>query len=116
MRRGAPHLRSSSPATKPHAVRHDQAVASHLEVDTACTGSGHNGRSALRSRSVACCGTTASRPSNVLAPNSPDLGTSHSVQHGVQAEPAANLRGCQTPFYRSVVLERSWAKAHMINR
>jgi hypothetical protein len=64
-------------------------------------------RSAMCSRQVACCETTASRPSNVLAPSSPDLGTSHLVRRGVQVEPAASLRGCQTPLYRSVVLERS---------
>ena len=62
-----------------------------------------NGRRMQQARWVACSATTASRPSSVPVPYSPDRGTSRWAQHGVQAVQAASLQGCQTPFNRSVV-------------
>jgi hypothetical protein len=50
-----------------------------------------------------CSGTTANRPNNVLGPSSPGPGTSRWEPHDDRAVRAVSLRGCQTPFHRSVV-------------
>ena len=78
-----------------------RAVESHWAADKARTEPGHS-RCSAGLLLVACCGTTASRPSNVPGQGSPGPGTSRSERRGVRAEPAANLRGCQTPHHRSV--------------
>jgi hypothetical protein len=54
-----------------------------------------------------CCVTTASRPNSVPGPNSLDPGTSRWEPRDDQAARAASLRGCQTPFHRSVVSART---------
>ena len=48
------------------------------------------------------CGTTASRPNSVPGPSSPGPGTSRWEPHDDRAVRAVSLRGCQTPFHRSV--------------
>ena len=61
-----------------------------------------------------CCGTTASRPSNVPGQSSPGPGTSRSERRGVRAEPAVSLRGCQTPLHRSVGFPKT--RSHVAGR
>ncbi len=67
-----------------------------------CTEPGHSPRSASL-LSGGYCGTTASRPNNVPGPSSPGPGTSRWEPHDDRAVRAVSLRGCQTPFHRSVV-------------
>jgi hypothetical protein len=77
------------------------------------TEGGHSPRSASP-LSGEYCGTTASRPNNVPGPSSPGPGTSRWEPHDDRAVRAVSLRGCQTPFHRSVVSAE--ARSEMAHR